>query len=135
MNELFNTIKNNYDILDNLTKRLQDNYNNDTEFEQMEEDRIALSSLLECFDSIKEEEINTSEKYILLKDSNDKDWQDLLIFDKKLTDEEYKKIEFLVDYTRNYNGFCIDDIVEEIRNYKNCDWLELTDGRIKIIEY
>jgi len=73
--------------------------------------------------------------YILLKDSTNKEWLDLLIFDNKLTKEEYKKIKNIVDYTRNYNGFCIDNIVEDVRDFKKCIWLELAEGKIKTIEY
>ena len=45
-----------YNELDNLCKRLQDNYNNDVEFEQHEEDRLVIYNILEKIDKLKEQE-------------------------------------------------------------------------------
>lgn len=55
MGKLYNVIKQNYNVLDNLTKRLQDDYNNNKAFEQKEEDRLALCNILEIFDNIEKE--------------------------------------------------------------------------------
>ena len=41
-----------YDDLDSLCKRLQDDYNGDKDFVQVEEDRIVLASLLDLFDEM-----------------------------------------------------------------------------------
>ena len=73
--------------------------------------------------------------YILLLDIDDKNFQDLLIFDKKLSSKEYEKIKNIVSYVRNYNGYCIDDIIEELKKDYSFQWIELTEGRIKTIEY
>jgi hypothetical protein len=50
------TLFNYYDILDSLCKRLQDDYNGNKHFVQLEEDRIALSILLETFDELDNDE-------------------------------------------------------------------------------
>ena len=41
-----------YSDLDDLAKRLQDNYNDDKKFIQKEQDRLALTMLLDTFDEI-----------------------------------------------------------------------------------
>ena len=46
-----------YKDVDDLTKRLQDNYNNGGEFEQDPQDRLTLCALLDEFDTIKGGEI------------------------------------------------------------------------------
>lgn len=76
MKELFNTIKSYYNILDNLTKRLQDNYNDGKKFEQKEEDRIALCSILECFDNSSDKEINELNNIVCLKFREIENWDD-----------------------------------------------------------
>ncbi len=48
--DLINYIKNNYNLFDDLCKRLQDDYNGDAPFEQTEEDRLIIYQLLELFD-------------------------------------------------------------------------------------
>ena len=50
--DFINIVKENYDILNNLCKRLQDDYNGEKAFEQYEEDRLALYNILESFDRI-----------------------------------------------------------------------------------
>lgn len=54
--ELVNYIKNNYKELDDLCKRLQDDYNSIKEFEQCEEDRLIIYNILEYIDELKESE-------------------------------------------------------------------------------
>lgn len=81
MENLYNTIKNYYDILDNLTKKLQDNYNDNKEFEQNEEDRLALCSILESFDNIKSQKTNESKHY-----------ESLCIFDPNTLLADYEKV-------------------------------------------
>lgn len=44
-----------YGDLDDLCRRLQESYNNGTEFEQYEEDRLALFALLDSFDNVENE--------------------------------------------------------------------------------
>ena len=51
---LYDTIKAYYGDLDDLAKRLQDNYNNDVPFEQYEEDRLVICGILDIFDEITE---------------------------------------------------------------------------------
>ena len=48
----FNTY---YEELDDLCKRLQEDYNCGEEFEQEEEDRLALCGILDSFDKLKED--------------------------------------------------------------------------------
>lgn len=48
-----------YDDLDDLAKRLQDDYNDGEEFEQHEEDRLGLCFLLDMFDDM---EVDNNEK-------------------------------------------------------------------------
>ena len=56
MEELIKYLYKSYNELDNLCKRLQDNYNNDVEFEQHEEDRLVIYNILEKIDALKEQE-------------------------------------------------------------------------------
>lgn len=51
--ELYNTIELYYNDLDSLAKRLQDNWNEDIEFCQEEQDRLALCMILDLADNIK----------------------------------------------------------------------------------
>lgn len=60
--ELYYAFADYYDDLDNLTRRLQDDYNNGKEFEQQEEDRLGLCYLLDLFDNM---EVNENEKSII----------------------------------------------------------------------
>ena len=57
MEKLKEYIKANYNILDNLCKKLQDNYNDDIKFEQSEEDRIVIYNILEIIDNEELKEI------------------------------------------------------------------------------
>ena len=56
MEDLKKYLYKSYSELDNLCKRLQDNYNNDVEFEQHEEDRLIIYNILEKIDELKEQE-------------------------------------------------------------------------------
>lgn len=47
---LYQEVKNRYNELNDLQVRLQDNYNNGTEFEQTEEDRINIGAILDVAD-------------------------------------------------------------------------------------
>lgn len=51
--ELCNTIELYYNDLDSLAKRLQDNWNEDIEFCQEEQDRLALCMILDLVDNIR----------------------------------------------------------------------------------
>lgn len=51
--ELCNTIELYYNDLDSLAKRLQDNWNEDIEFCQEEQDRLALCMILDLADNIR----------------------------------------------------------------------------------
>ena len=51
--ELYNYIKDNYNLFDNLCKRLQDDYNLVDEFNQCEEDRLIIYNILDFVDEIK----------------------------------------------------------------------------------
>jgi len=53
--KLYKAVESYYNDLDNLAKRLQDDYAGDKEFEQTEEDRLALCGILDAFDEIKGE--------------------------------------------------------------------------------
>lgn len=49
--KLYSYIEKNYNLFDNLCKRLQDDYNNIKDFEQHEEDRLIIYTLLEIIDN------------------------------------------------------------------------------------
>lgn len=140
MKNLYNNIKIYYNDLDNLTKRLQDNWNDNVEFEQDEQDRLALCMVLDCFDQVEDNIIDViTNDFIVLEKADNESYQDLLIFDERLTLEEYKKIRDIVEETKknkgNWYGFGVNDIVEEIRKYKPCRLLELVDDTIRRISY
>lgn len=63
--KLFNAIKDYYNILDDLARRLQDNYNNGKPFEQQEEDRLAICGILDLFEEVETERPKNT---ILMKD-------------------------------------------------------------------
>lgn len=52
--ELYELVNLYYKDLDSLTSRLQDNYNNGTEFEQDEQDRLALGMILDFVDTMED---------------------------------------------------------------------------------
>ena len=52
-NTLYNEIKERYSSLNNLTKRLQEDYEGTIPFEQDEQDRLDLCYILDLFDTIK----------------------------------------------------------------------------------
>ena len=52
MKDFIKAFENYYGDLDSLYKRLQDDYNGDKGFVQVEEDRIVLASLLDLFDEM-----------------------------------------------------------------------------------
>ncbi len=49
--DIIEYLKNNKHELDSLCKRLQNNYNNDTAFEQAEEDRLIIYNILEMLET------------------------------------------------------------------------------------
>lgn len=53
--KLYKAVESYYEDLDYLAKRLQLDYAGDKEFEQTEEDRLALCGILDAFDEIKGE--------------------------------------------------------------------------------
>jgi len=59
MQEFYYTFGSYYEDLDNLAKKLQDDYNGGKEFMQQEEDRLGLCFLLDMFDDV---EVNNNEK-------------------------------------------------------------------------
>lgn len=63
-----------YNDIDNLCKRLQDDYNDEISFVADEQDRLALCGVLDAFDEInKENEINSSiEARAKMEDDYDK---------------------------------------------------------------
>jgi hypothetical protein len=54
LNNFIKAFESYYEDLDSLCKRLQDDYNGDKDFIQVEEDRVVLASLLDLFDEIGE---------------------------------------------------------------------------------
>jgi hypothetical protein len=52
LKDFIKAFENYYGDLDSLYKRLQDDYNGDKGFVQVEEDRIVLASLLDLFDEM-----------------------------------------------------------------------------------
>ncbi len=62
LKKLYKAVESYYYDLDSLTKRLQLDYAGDKEFEQMEEDRLALIGILDTFDELKEEIFDRSVK-------------------------------------------------------------------------
>ena len=65
MRRLYKAINDYYNVLDDLARRLQDNYNNGKEFEQVEEDRLAICGILDLFEEIETERPKNT---ILMKD-------------------------------------------------------------------
>lgn len=59
MQEFYYAFTDYYEDLDNLAKKLQDDYNGGKEFMQQEEDRLGLCFLLDMFDDM---EVNNNEK-------------------------------------------------------------------------
>lgn len=53
--KMYNVVKSYYKVLDDLAKRLQEDYAGNKPFEQDEEDRLAICFILDYFDDLKDE--------------------------------------------------------------------------------
>lgn len=73
-------------------------------------------------------------KYLLLEDTKSS-CKDLLFFKKGLSKNDIKEIRNIILYNRNYGNYCIDGIIEEIKEKYTCIWINLNVEQVEKILY